>query len=295
MDDAFQPFDERFARVLHTGVDGCEAAAPRRPRRDGAAAQGAPFGDEQQHGRGDQHGCDERDLREARPQRQFGRRLPAGAETGQQRRGYLRQQRQYRPRQQPDEEDACGGQRHGGDAVVVRFVHFGHLVRAGRTEEDDAVEFGEGEQSQSADQGERRDAGCRQQHLLPFGDAAEHAGVDNKFRDEPVQRRQCADRRLAGQEEDRRDGHLARHAAEAVECGGMRFGVEVACAEEEQRFEERVVEGVQQRAGHAAQGHRVVACAASEQGYADGDEDDPDVFDRGVGQQPLDVVLHGGQ
>ena len=82
---------------------------------------------------------------------------------------------------------------------------------------------------------------------------------------------------------------------EAVECGGMRFGVEVACAEEEQRFEERVVEGVQQRAGHAAQGHRVVACAASEQGYADGDEDDPDVFDRGVGQQPLDVVLHGGQ
>lgn len=107
---------------------------------------------------GDQHGCDERDLREARPQRQFGRRLPAGAEAGQQRRGYLRQQRQYRPRQQPDEEDACGGQRHGGDAVVVRLVHFGHLVRAGRTEEDDAVEFGEGEQSQSADQGERRDA-----------------------------------------------------------------------------------------------------------------------------------------
>jgi len=37
--------------------------------------------------------------------------LPAGAEAGQQRRGYLRQQRQYRPRQQPDEEDACGGQR----------------------------------------------------------------------------------------------------------------------------------------------------------------------------------------
>ena len=71
-------------------------------------AQGAPFGDEQQRGRGDQHGCDERDLREARPQRQFGRRLPAGAEAGQQRRGYLRQQRQYRPRQQPDEEDACG-------------------------------------------------------------------------------------------------------------------------------------------------------------------------------------------
>ena len=288
--DGLQPFGEGFARVLHLLVGRGEAAAPRGAAGDAAAAeQAAPEPEQQRHDGGQQPG-------RASGGGQRGRQEPVGG-VGRSAEEEVRGARHGghgRAGEQPDEEDARQRQRHGGDAVVVGLGGFGHLVRAGRAEEHRAVELGEGQHHHAADEGQRRQRGRRGEGVAARGDAVEQPEVDEQLRDEAVQGRQGADGRRAGEEEQRRQRHVAAQSAEAVERGGVRRREDVARAEEEERLEKRVVGRVEQRPGDARQRDELVARGLAQRGDADADEDDADVLDRGVGQQAFHVVLRRG-
>jgi len=289
--DGLQPFGEGFARVLHPYVRGGESAAPRRTGHDAASAQGAAAQPEQPADHGDKQPDGAGDAREGRCEQVVGgvgrhvqEELRRARHDG---RGLLREE--------PHEEDARERQGHGGDAAVVDLGGFGHLVRAGRTEKDRAVELGEGHDGHPADECQRGDGGRGAEHVAARGDAVEEPEVEQHLRDEAVQGRQGADGGRGRQEEDRRQGHVVRHAAQRIERRGAGLREDVARAEEEQRLEERVVEGVEQGPGQTAERHEVVARGLAQRRDAHAEQDDADVLDRGVGQQPLDVVLQRGE
>lgn len=198
-------------------------------------------------------------------------------------------------RKESDEENSGQRQRHSGDAEIIDFGGFGHFVRAGRAEEHRAVELGEGQNHNSADQRQCSQSGRRSEHVAARSDAVEHAEVDQQFRDEPVERRQGADGRRAGQKQQARDGHVPAQPSQRIERGGVRLGEYVAGSEEEQRFEQRVVECVEQCARKSADRRELVARTLAQRRDAQSDQDDADVFDRRVGQQPLHVVLRRGE
>ena len=67
--------------------------------------------------------------------------------------------------------------------------------------------------------------------------------------------------------------------------------VDVAGREEQQRFEARVVHAVQERGAKADQRKRVQTVALEHESGADAEKNDADVFDRGVREQPLEIVF----
>ncbi len=166
-------------------------------------------------------------------------------------------------------------------------------MRAGRAEQDRAAQLGEGQQHDAADERQCGDAGRRGERVAARGHAVEQTQVDRELRDEAAQGRQGAYRRRAREQQAARQGHVAHEAAQAVEGCGAGLREDVAGAEEEQRLEARVVDGVEQRAGDAAERHGLVSRALAQCRRAQAQQDDADVLDRGVGQQTLDVVLRG--
>jgi hypothetical protein len=64
-----------------------------------------------------------------------------------------------------------------------------------------------------------------------------------------------------------------------------------AGAEEEQRLEERVVPDVEEAAGEAEHDPLRSAERAADRRHAEPEQDDPDVLDRVVGEEALEVVL----
>ena len=287
--DGLKPFGEGFARVLHPDVRRREAAAPCGTLGDGARAQRPAAEPQQQAHHGDQNPSRASRGGERRREQPVGG-VGRGAEE--EARGTGRG-RDGRPGEQPYEKDACERQGHRRDAEGVGLGRLGDLVGAGRAEEDRAVEFGEGQDDESADQRQRGQSGGGRQHVAARGDAVEHPEVDQQFGDEAVEGRQGADGRRAREEEDRRERHVLRKPAQRVERRGMGLREDVARAEKEQALEQRVVERVQQGARDAAQRDELVARGFAQRGDAESDEDDADVFDRGVGQQAFHVVLHG--
>ena len=287
--DGLKPFGEGFARVLHPDVRRREAAAPCGTLGDGARAQRPAAEPQQQAHHGDQNpGRASRGGERRREQPVGG--VGRGAEE--EARGSGRG-RDGRPGEQPHEKDACERQGHRRDAEGVGLGRLGDLVGAGRAEEDRAVEFGEGQDDESADQRQCGQSGGGRQHVAARSDAVEHPEVDQQFGDEAVEGRQGADGRRAREEEDRRERHVLRKPAQRVERRGMGLREDVARAEKEQALEQRVVERVQQGARDAAQRDELVARGFAQRGDAESDEDDADVLDRGVGQQAFHVVLHG--
>ena len=63
-------------------------------------------------------------------------------------------------------------------------------------------------------------------------------------------------------------------------------------AEEQQTLEDRVVEHVKQRCGHRERRRQTHSTGAKRQCEAEPDEDDPDVLDRVIGEQTLQIMLH---
>ena len=63
-------------------------------------------------------------------------------------------------------------------------------------------------------------------------------------------------------------------------------------AEEQEALEQRVIEDVEQRGGERQRRREVHAIGPEGERQAEADEDDPDVLDRVVGEQPLQIVLH---
>ena len=67
-----------------------------------------------------------------------------------------------------------------------------------------------------------------------------------------------------------------------------------AGAEEQQALEQRVIEDVEQRRGERERRRGRHAVGLEGEREAEADEDDADVLDRAVGEQPLEVALHEG-
>src|SRR6516164_10844037 len=65
--------------------------------------------------------------------------------------------------------------------------------------------------------------------------------------------------------------------------------------EKEQALEERVIERVIERRGERDRGEQRLIVALEENRQPDSRDDDADVLDRRIGEEPLHVGLHGGE
>ena len=110
--------------------------------------------------------------------------------------------------------------------------------------------------------------------------------------DEAVERRQRRDRHAADQESEGGERHAMDQAAQMLHvalAGGVEHG---AGAEEQQALEQAMVEDVEQGSGQRQRRRRRQAVRREGKRQAEADEDDADVLDRVVGEQPLEIVLH---
>ncbi len=110
--------------------------------------------------------------------------------------------------------------------------------------------------------------------------------------DEAVERRQRRDRGAADQEGEGGQRHAVDQAAQVLHVALAGRGQHGAGAEEQQALEQRVIEDVEQRRGQRQRRREAHAVGLEGERQAEADEDDADVLDRVVGEQPLQVVLH---
>ena len=89
-------------------------------------------------------------------------------------------------------------------------------------------------------------------------------------------------------------GHAPQQPTEPVDLERADGALERAGAEEEECFEDGVVDGVEERRGKCDSGPRVGAARAQHEACADAEHDDPDVLDRVQRQESLEVVLEEG-
>ena len=165
---------------------------------------------------------------------------------------------------------------------------FGHPRLA---QEDDAAHLGEAGQRQRADQRQPGDG----EHLQPDR-PVEHSPreerlVGHPLADEPVERREPDDRHRADEERRPGERHPLGEAAQPLDVAGAGRVDHRARAEEQQALEERVVQGVQRRAREAEHRDHRVVIGHPQRPRADAEQDDPDVLDAVVGEEPLEVVL----
>ena len=88
--------------------------------------------------------------------------------------------------------------------------------------------------------------------------------------------------------------HAVDEPAEMLHVALAGRGQHRAGAEEQQALEERMVEDVEERRGQRQRRGAGHAVGPEGERQAQPDEDDADVLDRVVGEQPLQVVLHQG-
>ena len=112
--------------------------------------------------------------------------------------------------------------------------------------------------------------------------------------DEAVERRQRRDRHASGEEHEGGQRHAMDEAAEMLHVALAGRGQHRAGAEEQQALEDAVVEDVEQRRGHGERGCRRHRVRLEGERKAEPDEDDADILDRAVGEEPLQVALQHG-
>ena len=110
--------------------------------------------------------------------------------------------------------------------------------------------------------------------------------------DEAVERRQRRDRHAPDEESERGQRHAMDEAAEMLHVALAGRGQHGAGAEEQQALEEAVVEDMEQRRGQRQRRGGRHAVRRERERQAEADEDDADILDGVVGEQPLEVVLH---
>ncbi len=196
------------------------------------------------------------------------------------------------------EQHAAGGEEHQRDALeTAGVVRVGETRLARAAEKDDAVELDHhvGRQRHREHQ---RAGGQRHQHV---DERLRQAGREQErlqqqpLGDEAVERRQPGDRERADQRQPRDPGHPVDQAAQLAEAALLRRVQHRAGGEEEQALEERVVERVVEHGGQRDRGEQRLAVRLEQDGEADAGDDDADVLDRRVGEQPLHVGLHAGE
>jgi hypothetical protein len=123
----------------------------------------------------------------------------------------------------------------------------------------------------------------------------EEAEVDEPLADETVERRQAGNRDRTEGEEPGRPRHRSPESAELTHLAGAGGVQDGAGAEEEQGLEEAVIPDVQERAGEGELPPGGVGVFGGDEGAAETDENDADVFDAVVGEEAFEVVLAEGE
>jgi hypothetical protein len=122
---------------------------------------------------------------------------------------------------------------------------------------------------------------------------AQQNGLEGEpFGDKAVERRQRRNCRAADQEHERRLRHAVNEPAEMLHVALAGRGEHGASAEEEKALEQRMVEHVQQGGGERQRCGEQHAVRLERQRQPKSDEDDADILDRVIGEEPLEVVLH---
>ncbi len=199
------------------------------------------------------------------------------------------QQIDDRGREDPEEQAQAGRHEQARARERVDLVRGGRLGAARPAEKRDPVEAHE------AGRGQRERGACRgnqepQDRLGQVG-AREDRLEQEPFRDEAVQGRECRDRGRAHEHRRARPRQAVDQPVEPLEiarAGGVQHR---AGTTEEERLEDRVIEGVQQRRGRGEGGGQMQPGGLEGERQAGRCGGDPDVLDRRPGEQPLAVPL----
>ena len=186
--------------------------------------------------------------------------------------------------------------RHGGEREAVGFMRVRGGGRARPAEKRDAVGANEACcRKRGAERHHRAD--CRNQQLqAPLRQlrAQQHGLEDQPLGGKSVERRQGGDGDAAAEEDESRPRHPVDQAAELFDVARARGGQHSSGAEEQQALEEGVIENVKKRSGECERRSARHAIGLEGERQAQPDEDDADVLDRAVGEQPFQVALHDG-
>ena len=112
------------------------------------------------------------------------------------------------------------------------------------------------------------------------------------LRDEAVERWQRRDRRAADEKNESRLRHAMDEAPEVFHIALPGTGQHRPGAEEQQALEHRMIEHVQQAGRERERSRPRHSVRLEGERKAKSDENDPDVLNRVVREQPLEVVLH---
>ena len=257
-------------------------------------------GDGAEHPRKAEGECAEREDRNGQPWNdepcaQRGLRAD-GLRQGQDRRLQQRPDRRYDRAGGQSEHDARRGQSgHRDQLDPTDLAGARSLWAAGHREEADAERFDEAGDREGSGQGERaaghqRDDG--HERLAQRPTKTEQRLHRQPLAREPVERGQSGDGRAANEERDRGDRHPVDQAPEALDLPGPHRAVDRPGAEEQEGLEHGVIDHVEQRRTQSQDDDRVGTRAAARQRDPQSEQDDPDVLDAVVREQPFEIVLH---
>ena len=195
------------------------------------------------------------------------------------------------------QQHAAGGKpAQAGALEGIGIVCIGEFFLAWLPQEDDTEELDHGETGQRGDQRHSR-CESRQQHVqitVRQAGGKEEALQQQPLGNEAVERWQARRGEDADQRQPGDPGHAVNQTTKLAEialAGGMQHRTG---GQEEQTLEAGVVKTVVQHGGHR-QRRKVRQHEGLEgQRETQTDENDPDVFNRRIGQQALHVALDGG-
>ena len=113
--------------------------------------------------------------------------------------------------------------------------------------------------------------------------------IDEKFADKAVKGRQTGDCHRTDQKGPAGYGHALHQAAQLIDMAGPGFLENRPGPHKQQRFEDGVIEDMEQAAGKAEAGHDPVARRDPDHAQAAADENDADIFNAVIGQQAVSM------
>ena len=171
---------------------------------------------------------------------------------------------------------------------------FARRARARTAEKRDAEGFHEAGGGERRRQREQRADRRHQKLQAPFGKigAQQNRLKGHPLGDEAVQRRQRRDRDAADEKSERGERHAMDQPAEIFHVARAARVLHRAGAEEQKALEHRMIEHVKDRRGRGERRRAREAVRLEGEREAKADIDDSDIFDRVIGEQPLQIVLH---
>ena len=202
----------------------------------------------------------------------------------------LQEHRRKQPEEDAGRHENALSEQHGQRC----FVRVPGVVAARLPQKGDAKRLHEARRRQRARQ---RQHGAAQGEHEPDearrrAEPLQQRLVGEPFADEPVEGRERGNGRRADEEEQSRPAHSLRQPAHFLHVARVRRVQHRARAEEEQRLERSVIDGVIQPGDQRQRGQRGMAGMQEHQRGAQAHENDADVFDAVIGQQTLEVVFH---